>query len=41
MQQAAPLEAHMFAGVFALIHNIHGSDERNQDIGEIKCTTEP
>lgn len=31
----------MFAGVFAFIHIIHGSDERDQEIGEIKCTTEP
>lgn len=28
MQQAAPLEAHVFVGVFALIHIIHGSDEK-------------
>lgn len=41
MQKAAPLEAHVFVGVFALIHIIHGSDEKNQDFGEIKCTTEP
>lgn len=40
MQQVAPSETHVFAGVFAVIHIIHGSHERNQDIGEIKCTTE-
>lgn len=40
MQQAAPSEAHVFAGVFAFMHITDRSDERDQGIGEIKCTTE-